>query len=59
MTAPVEPTAAVIEAERARVVAWLRAVAKDARDWSEHADVYDALADAIENGEHRREEVQE
>ena len=61
MTAPVEPTAAVIEAERAAVVTWIRRVAKDARDWSEHADVYDGLADAIENGEHcaRREEVQE
>ena len=41
--------------ERAAVVAWIRRVAKDARDWSEHADVYDAIADNIENGEHRRE----
>jgi hypothetical protein len=42
--------------ERAAVVAWLRRVATDARDWSERADVYDAIADNIESGEHRREE---
>ena len=40
--------------ERAAVVKWIRRVATDARDWSEHADVYDAIADNIENGEHRR-----
>jgi hypothetical protein len=44
------------DAERAAVVAWLRRVATDARDWSERADVYDAIADDIESGEHRREE---
>ena len=42
--------------ERAAVVTWIRRVATDARDWSEHADVYDAIADNIEGGEHRREE---
>jgi pantothenate synthetase len=43
--------------ERAAVVAWLRRVATDARDWSERADVYDAIADNIESGEHRRGET--
>jgi hypothetical protein len=42
--------------ERAAVVAWLREVAATSRDWSEHTGVYDGLADAIERGEHRREE---
>jgi len=42
--------------ERVAVVAWLRRVATDARDWSERADLYDAIADNIESGEHRREE---
>jgi hypothetical protein len=43
--------------ERAAVVTWIRRVATDACDWSEHADVYDAIADNIESGEHRREET--
>lgn len=60
MTAPVEPTAAVIEAavieaERARVVAWLRAEA--------FLTMYEAtphdIADAIERGEHRPVEENE
>ena len=37
-------------AERAAVVAWLRRVATDARD------VFDRIADDIEEGEHSREE---
>ena len=57
MPVPVEPTASVIEAavaaERARVVAWLRAEAFLAL----YEATPDAVADAIENGEHcaRRE----
>ena len=42
--------------ERAAVVAWLRWVAGDTREWSEVADVYDTIADNIERGAHRREE---
>jgi hypothetical protein len=42
--------------ERAAVVAWLRHLAAMSRDWSEHAGVYDDIADNIESGEHRREE---
>ena len=44
------------KAERAAVVAWLRWVAGDTREWSEVADVYDTIADNIERGEHSREE---
>ena len=44
-----------LRGEREAVVAWLRHLAAMSRDWSEHADVYDAIADNIENGEHRRE----
>jgi hypothetical protein len=43
--------------ERAAVVAWIRRVATDARWWGAHEDVYAGVADAIENGEHRREET--
>ena len=39
-----------VEQERAAVVAWLRRVTMDARD------LYHAIADHIERGEHRREE---
>ena len=55
MPVPVEPTAAVIEAERARVVAWLRAEAF----LTLYEATPDAVADAIERGDHcdRREEV--
>jgi hypothetical protein len=42
--------------ERADVVAWIRRVATDASWCGAHGGVYDGLADAIENGEHRREE---
>ena len=42
--------------ERAAVVTWIRRVATDASWWGAHGGVYDGLADAIENGEHRREE---
>jgi hypothetical protein len=48
---------AEVAAERTAVVTWIRRVATDARDWSEHADVYDAIADNIESGEHRRGET--
>ena len=41
--------------ERAAVVTWIRRVATDASWWGAHGGVYDGLADAIENGEHRRE----
>jgi len=44
--------------ERVAVVAWIREVAAMSRDWSEHTGVYDGLADAIERGEHRREETE-
>ena len=40
--------------ERAAVVTWIRRVATDASWWGAHGGVYDGLADAIENGEHRR-----
>ena len=43
--------------ERAAVVKWIRRVATDASWWGAHGGVYDGLADAIENGEHRREET--
>lgn len=42
--------------ERVAVVAWIRRVATDASWWGAHGGVYDGLADAIESGEHRREE---
>lgn len=42
--------------ERAAVVVWIRRVATDASWWGAHGGVYDGLADAIENGEHRRKE---
>jgi hypothetical protein len=44
------------DTERAAVVAWLRWVAGDTREWSEVADVYDTIADNIERGEHNRKE---
>jgi hypothetical protein len=43
--------------ERAAVVTWIRRVATDASWWGAHGGVYAGLADAIESGEHRREET--
>lgn len=57
LLAEVERLRAERAAERAAVVAWIRHLATDAREWSGVAYVYDGLADAIENGEHRREET--
>ena len=45
-----EIVADAVAQERAAVVAWLRRVTMDARD------LYHAIADHIERGEHRREE---
>jgi hypothetical protein len=50
-----ETVRTAVAAERAAVVTWIRRVATDARWWGAHADVYAGVADAIENGEHRRE----
>lgn len=46
---PVEPTAAAVAAERARVVAWLRAEAF----LTMYEATPDEVADAIERGAHR------
>ena len=54
-TADMERLRGEVERERAAVVAWIRRVATDASWWGAHGGVYDGLADAIENGEHRRE----
>ena len=45
-----------LRGEREAVVAWLRHLATDSREWSGVAYVYDGLADAIESGEHRLKE---
>ena len=41
--------------ERAAVVAWLRSVGCRMANGSEHEFVLLSVADAVENGEHRRE----
>ena len=43
--------------ERAAVVAWLRNVGSRMANGSEHEFVLLSVADAVENGEHRREET--
>ena len=48
------------DAERAAVVAWLRARHADTQEWDGYDNAtsraYDRAADGIEYGEHRREE---
>ena len=48
-------------AERAAVVAWLRERHADTQEWDGYDNAtsraYDRAADAIEDGEHRREET--
>jgi hypothetical protein len=46
---------AATAAERAAVVAWLRSVGCRMANGSEHEFVLLSVADAVENGEHRRE----
>ena len=56
-----EDIAAAVAEERAAVVAWLRARGVEIENWppggrNEISLTYNIIADAIENGEHRREE---
>ena len=55
-----EDIAAAVAEERAAVVAWLRERHADTREWNEAESAvsltYARAADAIERGEHRREE---
>ena len=50
-----EAVARAVAEERAAVVAWLRG-RQEAAEWALTAAGYEHAADAIERGEHRREE---
>ena len=56
LLAEVERLRGEVEQERVAVVTWLRDVGCRMAHGSEHEFVLLSVADAIENGEHRREE---